>query len=526
MTGRSIAYAALAAFSLGSPALADPPQPSLPKPFATPSVDNHTDKVDWPQERKPKVAGPFKVALWAENLVKPRWLIELPNGDVLAAETSASQITLLRRKRGGALARHLFLTNETGNLNLPFGMALVGKDLYVAATDGLWRYPYVMGATSIAAGGGVKVLELPAGGHATRNVVASRDRKKLYVTVGSITNVDETGDDKRDPRRAAITEYEIATGDSRIFASGLRNPNGLDWNPVTGKLWTAVNERDGLGDDLVPDYVTSVKPKGFYGWPYFYFGDYEDPRKAGERPDLADKSLVPDLAVGAHTSSLGLTFYTGAAFPKRYRGGMFIGQHGSWNRSRPAGYRVAFVPFDGNGAVAGPPQTFLSNFLADKDPLTTHGRPVGVLMLRDGSLLVADDAGNRIWRVTRDGPDDDRPSLAGLMLVDAEKDRPVYPLTDGAVLDPKTLQTSSLNVIASQGGPVGSVRFTLDGKEVRVENAPPFTIGGRKITSKGGVNYGAWTPSEGEHELVATPFSGPDATGEKGAAISVRFRLK
>ena len=509
-----------------APALADPPQQPLPKPFATPSVDNHTGKVEWPAGETPKAAGPFKVELWAADLLKPRWLYELPNGDVLAAETWIGRVTLLRRKAGGGLARFTFLADDGGTLNSPFGMALIGRDLYVAATDGLWRHPYSRDATSIAPGSGKKVLDLPAGGHSTRNVIARPDGKKLYVTVGSLTNVDETGEDRRDPRRAAITEVDVATGRSGVFASGLRNPNGLGWNPVTGRLWTAVNERDGLGDDLVPDYVTSVEPGGFYGWPYFYFGDNEDPRKAGERPDLAKRTLVPDLAVGAHTASLGLAFYTGDAFPKRYRGGMFIGQHGSWNRSRPSGYRVAFVPFDANGHVAGPPQTFLSNFLADKDPLTTNGRPVGVLALRDGSLLVADDAGNRIWRVSRDGPDDGEPSLAGLMLVDAEKDKPIYPLGDGAELDRKKLKTGRLNVIASESGPVGSVRFDLDGAIVRTENASPFAFAGTEATAKDGVNYLAWTPSKGEHELVATPFRGPDGTGDRGRPLKVRFRVK
>ncbi|RXF74811.1 PQQ-dependent sugar dehydrogenase, partial [Hansschlegelia zhihuaiae] len=483
---RFLASALLLASAAAAPARADPPQPPLPAPFATRSVSNFSEKVPWPDGRTPKADGPFEVTLFADGLDHPRWLLELPNGDVLASEARSNEpgvgrVMLLRDQDGDGLAetKEVFLTNEAGTLNQPFGMALLGRDLYVAATDGVWRYPYRRGATSVDPRSGEKVLDLPADGynnHYTRNVFPSRDRRRLYVTVGSSTNVDEERLDEKDPRRAAVLEFDIATRKSRVFASGLRNPNGLDWNPVTGKLWAAVNERDRLGDDLVPDFVTSLKRGGFYGWPYYYFGDYPDPRKAGERPDLAKKSLVPDLAVGAHTATLGLAFYTGSAFPERYRNGLFIAQHGSWNRSRAAGYRVAFVPFDPNGNVAGPAQPFLTGFLSDRNDLTANGRPVCVIMAREGSLLVSDDVGDRVWRVRQKGRDDGRPSLGGLMLVDAERDRPIYPLVDGATLDPAKLRTSRLDVVASPDGPVGSVRFEIDGKEDRVANEPPFTI--------------------------------------------------
>lgn len=519
--GSAAAVLLVAALTRWSPALADPPQPPLPKPYATPSVSNSSDVIGWPEGGAPKANGPFKVTLWAE-LERARKFLELPNGDVLVAQYTANRISLLRRDGAGRPKIFPFLTSGP---NAPFGMALVGQDLYVAATDALWRYRYEDGATSIDPSSGTKLLDLPVGGHSTRDLLASPDGKKLYVSVGSGSNVDESGDDAKDPRRAAITEYDVATGGTRILAGGLRNPNGLVWNPVTGALWVGVNERDGLGDDLVPDYVTSVKPGGFYGWPYFYFGDNEDPRKAGERPELAKTTLVPDLAVGAHTASLGLAFYAGGAFPERYRGGLFVAQHGSWNRSKPAGYRVAFVPFDANGHVAGPAQPFLTGFLSDKDPITAYGRPVGVAMLRDGSLLVADDAGDRVWRVTRDGPDDGAPALGGLMLVDADKDAPVFPLEDGMRLDRARLDVAAFNVIAAASGPVGSVRFKLDGRTERTANAPPFTIA-PFATSVGKLDYAALKLKKGRHTLVATPFSEKDAKGRKGEQVRVEFKVE
>jgi glucose/arabinose dehydrogenase len=280
----------------------------------------------------------------------------------------------------------------------------VNGTLYVANTDALLRFPYREGETRIE-GTGQRILDLPAGGynnHWTRNVIARPDGSKLYVSVGSATNVDEEGIDVKDARRAAILEINPDGSGMRIFASGLRNPNGMDWEPTTGALWTAVNERDMLGDDLVPDYITSVRDGGFYGWPYSYFGQHEDPRQPGKRPDLVARAIVPDYPVGAHTASLGLLFYRGTAFPQTYRGGAFVAQRGSWNRSSFSGYRVIFVPFSG-GRPAGPIQEFLTGFIANPQASEVYGRPVGLAMLRDGSLLVADDAGGKIWRVSSSG---------------------------------------------------------------------------------------------------------------------------
>ena len=296
---------------------------------------------------------------------------------------------------GVAETRSVFLDN----LNQPFGMTLVGDTLFVANTDGVMRFPYKEGDRRIEAPGDL-ILSLPAGGynnHWTRNVVAKPDGRKLYVSVGSASNVGEYGMDE-EVRRANILEINLDGSGEKVFAAGLRNPNGMAWQPATGALWTAVNERDGLGDDLVPDYITSVREDGFYGWPYSYFGKNEDPRLKGKRPELVARAIVPDYAVGSHTASLGLVFYSGRAFPERYRGGAFVGQRGSWNRSRFAGYKVLFVPFR-DGEPAGPPEDFLTGFMANPQTGEAHGRPVGLGVLEDGSLLVTDDAGNMVWRV-------------------------------------------------------------------------------------------------------------------------------
>jgi glucose/arabinose dehydrogenase len=279
-------------------------------------------------------------------------------------------------------------------------MALVGDSLYVANTDSVVSYPFKPGDTKIAASGS-RLIQLPAGGynnHWTRNIVVSPRGDALYITVGSQTNVDEEGLDAKQPHRAAILRANLDGSGLKVFASGLRNPNGMDWMPGTDRLWAVVNERDMLGDDLVPDFLTSVREGAFYGWPYSYFGQHEDPRQKGKRPDLVAKAVVPDVAVGAHTATLGLMFYRGSAFPERFRGGAFIGQRGSWNRSTFSGYRVAFIPFT-NGRPSGPPEDFLSGFIASESRGEVYGRPVGVAMLRDGSIVVADDAGGRLWRV-------------------------------------------------------------------------------------------------------------------------------
>jgi glucose/arabinose dehydrogenase len=287
------------------------------------------------------------------------------------------------------------------NVRQPFGMLLRGDELYVAGTNALMRFPYRTGETAIAAAG-TKILDLPVGEynyHWTRDVVANADGSKLFVSVGSGTNVDEEHSDVKEPRRASILESNPDGSGMRIYASGLRNPVGLAIEPVTHALWAVVNERDMLGDELVPDYLTSVKEGAFYGWPYSYFGSIEDPRKKGERPDLVAKAIPPDFPLGSHVAPLGLEFYSGSSFSDHYRGGAFVSLHGSWNRSRFAGYKVVFVPFR-DGRPSGPAEDFLTGFIQDENASTVYGRPVGLATLGDGSLLVADDGANCIWRVS------------------------------------------------------------------------------------------------------------------------------
>lgn len=401
------------------------PSPKLPEPNKTliPTV-NIAPAIGWPAGAKPTAAAGTQVAAFAENLDHPRWLYVLPNGDVLVAETnappkpddskgirgwvmekvmgragagvpSANRITLLRDQDhdGVAETRTVFLEN----LNSPFGMTLVGNDLYVADTDRLLRFNYEAGATSIKSEP-IKVVDLPGGTlnhHWTKNVIASKDGSKLYVTVGSNSNVGENGLDQEEGR-AAIWEVDRATGNHRIFASGLRNPNGMSWEPTSGALWTAVNERDEIGSDLVPDYITSVKEGAFYGWPFSYYGQHVDVRVEPQNPDLVAKAIAPDYAVGPHTASLGLTFAEGSKLPS-FTSGAFIGQHGSWNRKPYSGYKVIFVPFSA-GKPTGQPVDVLTGFL-DKDE-KAMGRPVGVVIDQQGSLLVADDVGNKVWRVS------------------------------------------------------------------------------------------------------------------------------
>lgn len=400
--------------------------PTLPRPYATRSARVFSRVMGWPAGKTPTAPPGFRVTLFAEGLAHPRWLYVLPNGDVLVAQAattpnsaakkvvaalgldpsktlhsvSPNSIALLRDRDhdGRADERRTFLAPARGP-DKPFGMALLGTTLYVAGTAEIRTYAYRAGQDSIGTAGR-KILDLPAGGynnHWTRNLLAAPDGRKLYVTVGSASNVQEHGADV-EQRRACILEINPDGSGERLYASGLRNPVGAGWAPGTGVLWTAVNERDGLGDDLVPDYLTSVQPGGFYGWPYSYFGQHEDPRLAGQRPDLVRTALVPDVPLGAHTASLGLAFCTRNAFPARYRGGAFIGQHGSWNRSALAGYQVAFVPFS-EGRPTGPPEPFLTGFIADAARQEVYGRPVGVTELPDGSLLVADDASDCIWHV-------------------------------------------------------------------------------------------------------------------------------
>ena len=397
---------------------------NLPAPYATESVSNRVKVVGWPAGKTPTAPAGFIVAEYASKMDSPRWMYVAPNGDVLVAESttvptsaklkvaavlkldksrslraeSANRITLFRdtNKDGKPDVQTAFLAN----LSQPFGMLVLGNSFYVANTGGVMRFPYQAGATKIT-GKGQKILDLPAGGynnHWTRNLLASPDGTKIYVTVGSGSNVMEHGA-ANEVRRANILQINPDGSGEKIYASGLRNPVGLAWAPGTTTLWTAVNERDELGDELVPDYLTSVKEGGFYGWPYAYYGPNEDPRRKNERPDLVQKTLVPDVPLGAHTASLGLAFYHQTAFPAKYRNGAFIGQHGSWNRTAFSGYKVVFVPF-ANGRPSGPPEDFLTGFLAGGGSKDAYGRPVGVTALPDGSLLVADDAADKIWRVS------------------------------------------------------------------------------------------------------------------------------
>lgn len=405
------------------------PNPQLPKPdpqsfFPTVKVSK---AIGWAADATPIAAEGFKVSLYAEGFDHPRWLYRLPNGDILVTEAnappadpnaskfsiqtwvrrlimgrvgaavkSANRISLVRDADGDGVAETKTVFLE--NLFSPIGMALVGSDLYVGNANALMRFPYVEGATSITAPG-VKVANLPGGpvyGHWTRNVIASADGTKIYVAVGSTGNIADNGIEQ-ETNRANVLEVDPATGQVRVFASGLRNPTGLAWEPVTGALWTTVNERDMLGNDLVPDYMTSVKDGAFYGWPYSYFGQNVDDRVSPQRPDMVAKAISPDYALGAHTASLGIHFYGGDLLPASYKGGAFVAQHGSWNRDPQVGYRVIHVAFE-NGKPTGLPKEILTGFLNASSE--AQGRPVSVVEDRFGALLVSDDVGDVIWRVT------------------------------------------------------------------------------------------------------------------------------
>lgn len=399
--------------------------PNLPEPKANlfPTV-NIAPAKGWPEGIMPTAAAHLKVQAFAADLQHPRWLYVLPNGDVLVAETdappkpddtkgikgkimklvmnragsshpSANRITLLRDRNGDGIAEQktVFLKN----LNSPFGMTLVGNMLYVANTDALLRFPYEQDATQITASA-TKVLDLPSGPlnhHWTKNVIANPTGTQLYITVGSNSNVAENGLDK-ETGRALILQYDIARGTAQPFATGLRNPNGMAWQTQSGALWTVVNERDEIGNDLVPDYLTSVKEGAFYGWPYSYYGQHVDTRVKPQYPEKVASAVKPDYALGNHTASLGLAFYH-AELMSQYHGGALIGQHGSWNRKPHSGYKVIFIPFQ-HGQPAGPPQDVLTGFLSENGK--AFGRPVGVAVDISGAILVADDVGNKIWRLS------------------------------------------------------------------------------------------------------------------------------
>lgn len=402
--------------------------PTLPAPNKTliPTV-NIAPTAEWGEDAAPVPPAGFKVTRFSQGLDHPRWMHVLPNGDVLVAETnrperpadtgfsfrawaadkvmawagasspSANRISLLRDSDGDGIAE--LKTPYLEGLNSPFGMALIGNTLFIANADSIVSVPFTEGETQNNAKP-EHVIDLPAGinHHWTKDLIASPDGTKLYATVGSNSNVGENGMDI-EQNRAAVLEFDIATRTIRPFATGLRNPNGLSWNEQSGALWVAVNERDEIGSDLVPDYMTSVKEGAFYGWPYSYWGQTVDKRVQPQKPELVAKAIKPDYALGPHTASLGMAFYGADLFSQQYRNGAFIGQHGSWNRRPRSGYKVIFVPFE-NGVPAGVPQDFLTGFL-DADG-NARGRPVGVTVDGRGGLLVADDVGDIIWRVVPD----------------------------------------------------------------------------------------------------------------------------
>lgn len=376
----------------------------LPEPYnSTEKIDHEGKVIGWTKNRKPQAPAGFEVTKYADGLVHPRWLYIATNGDVFVAESndakkSKNRITLLRDTNNDGLpeVKETFLDN----LNQPFGMLIHDGYFYVANVDALVRYPYEKGKISIDAKG-EKLVEFPAGGynhHWTRNIIPNADTSKIFVSIGSSSNVGEHGM-KKEYRRANILEINLDGTGERVYASGLRNPVGIALHPETGQLFASVNERDKTGDNLVPDYLTSVQEGGFYGWPFYYWGDHEDPRWKGNIPDTLDQPIVPDVALGGHTSSLGLAFYDKDAFPAKYKNGAFIAQHGSWNRTRLNGYAVLFVPF-ADGQPSGDPEPFLTGFIADPDKYQVYGRPTGVFVTPDGSLLVTDDDANTIWKVS------------------------------------------------------------------------------------------------------------------------------
>ncbi len=363
----------------------------LPKPYATRSAGNPPRVIARPRDAKLTVPPGFHVAIWASGFEDPRNMIQAPNGDVLLADMGGTQVVVLRDANGDGTVdqRSVF----ADHLNRPFGLALRGDALYVGNTDEIIRFDYKPGQLK-ASGNPVSIAHLPVGGHATRNVIFNRDGSKMYVAVGSDSNVDDELDQ---PLRAAISEFNPDGTGGRVYAFGLRNPIGLAWN--NGVLWTVVNERDGLGDDLVPDYATDVRDGAFYGWPFAYIGRHVDPRREGEHPELVARSIAPTVLFEAHSAPITLNFYDGTMFPARYRGGAFVAMHGSWNRAERSGYKVVHIPFV-NGKPSGGYDDFVTGWAPDPDAQSVWGRPAGVLPLRDGSLLIADDGAGVIWRIT------------------------------------------------------------------------------------------------------------------------------
>ncbi|HET7334662.1 MAG TPA: sorbosone dehydrogenase family protein [Rhizomicrobium sp.] len=432
-SGLSLALA-LSACGDGSP----PPQsnfgkdPKITAPTAgiIPTI-NIPSPAPWPKGEMPKAPAGFTVQRFADGLDHPRWLYLLPNGDVLVAESSTEppksdapfmkkvenffmnragavrpspdKVILLRDTDGDGKAETRSVLLD-GQVHQPYGMALIGDHLYVGGTAGVWRFAFTPGMTKIT-GAGEKITTLPTGkynNHWARNIIPSKDGTKLFVAVGSSSNIADHGiAEEKD--RANILEMNLDGSGKRVFASGIRNPNGMAFEPQTGTLWTVVNERDMLGDDLVPDYLTRVRDGDFYGWPWSYWGKHVDDRVKPQNPDMVAKAIAPDYALGAHTAALGLTFYTGTALPAHYQGGAFIGLHGSWNRSYLTGYKVVYVPF-ANGMPTGVPEDFLTGFIPDPKGNKVYGRPVGVIADKTGAILVADDNGDVIWRVSANTP--------------------------------------------------------------------------------------------------------------------------
>lgn len=369
----------------------------LPPPNHTPSATNFQRVVARPEGARLQLPPGFEAAVYAEgDFDNARWMALAPNGDVFVSDAGAGKVFVLRDRDADGRVDERFTFAE--GLTQPFGMAFHENFFYVANTDAVLRFPYRAGQTR-AEGQPQKIADLPGRGyrqHWTRNLIFSPDGKKLYVSVGSETNVDV----EPEPMRAAVTEFNPDGTGKRVFASGLRNPIGLAFHPSTGTLYTAVNERDGLGDDLVPDYLTGLRDGAFYGWPYSYIGQNVDPRRKGERPDLVQKAVVPDLLIQSHSAALGLVFYDGAMFPSEYRGDAFVALHGSWNRARPTGYKIIRVPFR-DGRPANYYEDFLTGWLHEDGAV--WGRPVGLLVHKDGSLLITDDGADKIWRVTYTG---------------------------------------------------------------------------------------------------------------------------
>jgi len=364
----------------------------LPKPFATPSSGN-PPSVSAPPANATLHAPPgFHISLFADKLGDPRAMLLAPNGDVILSEPGEGKITILRDANHDGVAEQRF-TFASG-LDNPYGLAFHGKWLYVGNESSLVRLPYAAGQTAANAKP-EQLASLPPGGHSTRGVLFNKAGTKMYVSIGSRSNV-SSGEP---PERAAIVEFNPDGTGKRIFASGLRNPVGMAWEPATGALWTVVNERDGLGDELVPDYATAIQPGAFYGWPYAYLGAHEDPRRAGEQPDLVRKTIPPSVPIQSHSAPLGIAFYQGTMFPPAYRGRAFVALHGSWNRAHRTGYKVISIPMT-NGRPTGGYDDFVAGWMPSETQRSVWGRPVGLLVLGDGSLLISDDGGEKIWRVT------------------------------------------------------------------------------------------------------------------------------